>query len=67
MAIQRQETIRYVAICDGCGYTVNHRHYYKRDAEKTIRAAGWKIKNGKHYCPSCAVKMLARDREEGNS
>ena len=51
-------------VCDGCNYNPWGEHYRRGSiAQLNAKAkeCGWKITNGKIYCPECQERMRAKN------
>lgn len=51
-------------ICDGCNtnYGVDSRHLSAGAHRANAKQDGWKMKNGKDYCPECAEKLIRKTK-----
>lgn len=56
-------------VCDGCSANAQENSDYTAwddhgQAEDTAIQAGFVEQDGKHYCPTCAVKCAVKQEEE---
>lgn len=49
---------------DGCRWNQYASASTKQAAEKEVRLLGWRVIDGRHYCPVCADRMAREEADE---